>query len=111
MQNKNLNNDFIEHTTSVKDGKVNIPFVFSNENNEIHGFVPGFHMRDVVSKTIEDCEKMLYLKIKEEVLKRIQNNQTFPFFPDDKQIYEDFDDVVKIIRYDFEVPTLNWCIF
>lgn len=102
---KNFEN-IVPPATSVENGMVSIPYVYTRENNEYHGFVPGFHIKDVIYKNLNDCKKALKLYIKEEILKRIENNQPFPFFPTDEEIKRDFDNVVEIVRENFEIPSI-----
>lgn len=106
MKFQNNFNRIVEPATSVVNEKVIIPLVYTLENNMYHGFVPGFQFQDVVSKTLEECQKNLLLYVKEEVYKRIQEKLPFPFFPNIEQIKEDFDDVVKCELKEFDVPNL-----
>lgn len=99
-------NSIVKPATSVVDGKVIIPYVFTKEDGKIHGFVPGFKIKDVVSLSLEECMKILNLYVKEEVFKRIKDNSPFPFFPNDDEIFRDFENVIKIERIEFTIPEI-----
>ena len=84
--------------TSVKDGKVSIPLVFTKEEGKIHGFVPGIVMSDIVEDNIELCQKKLLNFVKVDVKNKKDANAPFPFFPTNEQIKKDFKHVVLIKR-------------
>ena len=79
---------------------VKIPLVICDERNEkagaFCGFVPGLVMKDISSKYLESCKKRLLAVVKVKVLNMIKNGEPFPFFPDEKEIREDFKNVVDI---------------
>ncbi len=101
---KNNNEHFVEPVTSVVDGKVEIPYVVTLEDNLYHAFVPGFKIYDMISSNIDEALAKLKLFVDDEVDKRIKNKQSFPFFPSDEQIKEDFEGVVRINRITYKVP-------
>lgn len=94
---QNLNN-FINKPTGVVDGEISLPLVITLENKQYHGFVPGIVMNDIVDDDIEKCLSNLKEHTKQYVLKKIENKDSFPFFPTNDEIKKDFKNVVKIKR-------------
>ncbi len=107
-QNNILFEGIVPKASSVSNGMINIPLVFTKEKGSIHGFVPGFSIKDVIATNLQDCKKLLNLYVKEEVLKRIENQDSFPFFPSDDEIYNDFDNVIKIIRINYTIGSQTY---
>ena len=89
----------VEPATSVVDGKVSIPLVFTLEGSQYHGFVPGIVMKDIVEQTIEECQIKLISFIKS----MIDNKQPFPFFPTNDEIKKDYAKTVLIKRFTVKV--------
>lgn len=77
---------------------ISIPLVFTKEDGMFHGFTPGIKIKDVVSFGIESCYKDLTIKIKTIILQKIKNKEQLPFFPNDDEIKNDFDNVILIKR-------------
>ena len=93
----------VEPATSVVDGKVSIPLVFTLEGSEYHGFVPGIVMKDIVSSNLEECQNLLVAFIKKTVKSMIDNKQPFPFFPTNEEIKKDYVKTVLIKRFSVKV--------
>lgn len=93
----------VQPATSVVDGKVIIPLVFTNEEDGFHGFVPGIAIKDVVCKDIKECETKLFATIKPIILEKITNKKPFPFFPENDEIKQDFKNVCFIKRISIKV--------
>lgn len=82
---------------------IEIPFVFTREQDGYHGFVPGLNFRDIVDKDINACRFLLQERVVHELEKfKINKYQNLPFFPLDEYIYRDFENVVKIERINFK---------
>ena len=60
------------------------------------GFVPGFAEDDVISIDFEQCKKLLKERTRQNLERYIDEKLKFPFFPTEKEIREDFKDVVYI---------------
>ena len=87
----------------IKKTTINVPMVFVKkiENGEkyYHGFVPGIMMKNIISKSLEDCQQKLLPLIQEKLKTKIQLKSTLPYFPTNEEIVKDFDNVVCIKRF------------
>lgn len=81
-------------------GEIHIPLVIIKKSKLLetfyHGFIPGLTAKDVICKTIKECEQSLNTLAKELIEKYAKEKQEFPFFPTEKEIRENFDNVTKI---------------
>ena len=82
---------------SISSGDILIPLVILKKAEDTYsGFIPGFVMKNIVENTPEECFAKLkaYLTQKLKAIK--ENGDTFPFFPDRKEIMKDFENVYKV---------------
>lgn len=83
---------------------VKLPLVITkkqeNKKIEYYGFIPGLTQNDVVCVNIDECERKLKDTAVELVKKIIKNNANLPYFPDENEIKQDFEDIalLKYIR-------------
>ena len=75
---------------------VNIPLVFLRKDKKFHGFVPGFMFEDVIEDSIEVCAEKLVSYAKKYVELLNNQKQDLPRFPDEKEIGQDFQNVVAV---------------
>ena len=87
-----------ETKSGADDGKISIPMVITKEGKEYHGFVPGIVMQDIVNKEIDACKAELDSFTKKRVKNMIVKKVSFPNFPTNQQIKENFEGVVLIKR-------------
>ena len=60
------------------------------------GFVPGITPVDVIADNGEECKQKLIEKTTEVIKKMLKEKAPFPFFPTEKELMEDFDDIYSI---------------
>ena len=79
---------------------IKLPFVVRRRKIDgkmvFTGFVPGITKQDVVADDAEVCKTLLIENTTDIVRKMIKENLPFPFFPDEKELKEDFDDIYSI---------------
>lgn len=88
-----------KYLESIKNVKV--PLVVLRETNLENkvifiGFVPGLTTKDIIASNKEDCLVKLKKVAKELVTTLIKNMQHMPYFPTNKEIIEDFENVDTI---------------
>lgn len=88
---------------NTENTKISIPLVFTKENSQFHGFVPGIVMQDVIENDLELCKTNLLQQIKIILKNRISNKLPFPFFPTNEDIKKDFKNVVLIKRISIQL--------
>ena len=79
-------------------GELCIPLVILKNDNKASelpflGFIPGFLMKNVNGKTLEDCKEKLLNYLKQKLQRMMQEDEPFPFFPTKEEILKDFDNV------------------
>ncbi len=63
---------------------------------KVIGFIPGIVEISVLAEDVEKCKTKLYFEATNTFKKMKEENSPFPFFPTEKEVYEDFDDVLDI---------------
>lgn len=82
---------------SLVAGEVLVPLVvLKKSENSYAGFIPGFIMKNIMENTAEECfaKLKIYLTQKLRILK--ETGEPMPFFPDRKEIMNDFENVHQI---------------
>lgn len=83
------------------NGELLIPIVILKNDNKSSehpflGFIPGFLMKNVNGKTLEECKEKLLNYLKQKLQRMMQEDEPFPFFPTREEILKDFDNVELI---------------
>ncbi len=95
---------FEDTTINANNSDVlSIPLVIMHTNNVYQGFVPGFVMKDVVDSNLDSCKQKLLVYVKQIIKTKITNNQSFPFFPTNEQIKQDYKNVILIKRINVKI--------
>ena len=89
-----------DHDSLFNNGEVKIPLVYIKKNDEYGerfvGFIPGFVMKNITAHSIEECKKELVSYLKQRLHAMITNKVDIPFFPDEEEIRQDYDDVYLV---------------
>ena len=79
---------------------IKLPFVIRyrkiDEEFVYTGFIPGMTETDVISKDFEECKKTLIDSSLPTIERMIRKNEPFPFFPNEEELKNDFDDIYAI---------------
>lgn len=81
---------------SLQNGEQLVPLVVVRKDSAYHGFVPGLIFNYVEATNKEECFKNLKEKTLNFIKTMIKEEKPFPFFPNKKEIMEDFESVVDI---------------
>lgn len=82
---------------SLATGEIMIPLVILKKTQDTYsGFIPGFVMKNIVENTPEECFAKLKVYLNQKLKSIKENGDTFPFFPNRKEILKDFENVYKI---------------
>lgn len=83
-----------------QSGELNVPLVVIKEildgKVEYRGFIPGIKFNFFTAKTKTECESGLKLLASGYIKEYAKNNKDFPFFPNKKDIYEEYSNVVSV---------------
>ena len=81
---------------AMQAGELLVPLVVVKSNNVYNGFVPGLTFNYVENQNKEECFKLLKEKTTNFIKDMVKTNKPFPFFPNKKEIMEDFENVVEV---------------
>jgi len=80
-----------------QSGKLFVPLTIIKQSTcEYIGFIPGILMSNITAKTEQECLTILKNFMHQKLKAMMQNKEPFPFFPDKKEIYEDYKNVCRV---------------